>query len=199
MVKSPKKLCQQHPVFPSGHPSKYWLGSTLLNFSDRTRTGVFSVIWPLAREGAKKIVFEVKLVLESICYFVSRCHGSNPAQPFCTEMYLKKHLFGSFSCQRPYHAEYTSSRPITEVKQRRAQSVLGWVTAWEHWVLLAFLFWQSIVDLICTFHQQIVFQMLCAYLVPFCNPRWQCWPNNTGLWATNIVSMHEIWRWARSF
>ena len=40
--------CQQHPVFPGGHPSKYWLGSTLLNFSDRTRTGVFSVIWPLA-------------------------------------------------------------------------------------------------------------------------------------------------------
>ena len=23
-------------------------------------------------------------------------------------------------CQRPYHVEYTSSRPITEVKQRRA-------------------------------------------------------------------------------
>ena len=42
--------CQQHPVFPGGHPSKYWLGSTLLNFSDRTRTGVFSVIWPLASE-----------------------------------------------------------------------------------------------------------------------------------------------------
>ena len=41
-------------------------------------------------------------------------------------------------CQRPYHVEHTSSRPITEVKQRWAQSVLGWVTAWEHWVLLAF-------------------------------------------------------------
>ena len=43
-------------------------------------------------------------------------------------------------CQRPYHAEHTSSRPITEVKQHWAQSVLGWVTAWEHWVLLAFHF-----------------------------------------------------------
>ena len=40
---------QQHPVFPGGHPSKYWLGSMLLNFSDRTRTGVFNMIWPLAR------------------------------------------------------------------------------------------------------------------------------------------------------
>ena len=36
---------------------------------------------------------------------------------------------------RPYHAECTGSRPITEVKQRRARSVLGWVTAWEHPVL----------------------------------------------------------------
>ena len=33
---------------------------------------------------------------------------------------------------RPYHVEYTSSRPITEVKQRRARLVLGWVTAWEY-------------------------------------------------------------------
>ena len=41
---------QQHPVFPGGHPSKYWLGSMLLNFSDRTRTGVFNMIWPLARK-----------------------------------------------------------------------------------------------------------------------------------------------------
>ena len=56
------------------------------------------------------------------------------------ENYLKKHTFDPPKCQRPYHAEYTSSRPITEVKQRRAQSVLGWVTAWEHWVLLALLF-----------------------------------------------------------
>ena len=33
---------------------------------------------------------------------------------------------------RPYHVEYTSFRPITEVKQRRAGLVLGWVTAWEY-------------------------------------------------------------------
>ena len=38
-------------------------------------------------------------------------------------------------CLRPYHVETTSSRPITEVKQRRAASVLGWVTAWEYAVL----------------------------------------------------------------
>ena len=42
--------------------------------------------------------------------------------------------------QRPYHFESTGSRPITEVKQRRARLVLGWVTAWEHRVLLATFF-----------------------------------------------------------
>ena len=35
-------------------------------------------------------------------------------------------------CLRPYHVEYTGSRLITEVKQRRARLVLGWVTAWEY-------------------------------------------------------------------
>ena len=45
--------------------------------------------------------------------------------------------FTSLSRQRPYHVENTGSRPITEVKQRWARLVLGWVTAWEHRVLLA--------------------------------------------------------------
>ena len=49
-------------------------------------------------------------------------------------------IFTPCSWQRPYHVEHTSSRPITEVKQRWVQSVLGWVTAWEHWMLLALLF-----------------------------------------------------------
>ena len=39
---------------------------------------------------------------------------------------------------RPYHVECTGSRPITEVKQRRAWLVLGWETAWEHQVLQPF-------------------------------------------------------------
>ena len=38
----------QYRNYPNFIPSKYCLGSTLLNFSDRTRTGVFSLIWPLA-------------------------------------------------------------------------------------------------------------------------------------------------------
>ena len=43
-------------------------------------------------------------------------------------------------CLRPHHVENTGSRPITEVKQRRARLVLGWVTAWEYRVLQAFLY-----------------------------------------------------------
>ena len=42
-------------------------------------------------------------------------------------------------CQRPYCAEHTRSHQNSEVKQRKARSVLGWGTAWEVLrVLLAF-------------------------------------------------------------
>jgi hypothetical protein len=46
--------------------------------------------------------------------------------------YIYKAQKDSFKCLRPYHVENTGSRPITEVKQRRARLVLGWVTAWEY-------------------------------------------------------------------
>ena len=52
----------------------------------------------------------------------------------CDGIELKKHLY----CLRPYHVENTGSRPISEVKQRRAWLVLRWVTTWEPQVLLAF-------------------------------------------------------------
>ena len=35
-------------MFPGGHPSKYWRCPMLLNFSDRTRTGVFNMVWSQA-------------------------------------------------------------------------------------------------------------------------------------------------------
>ncbi len=40
-----KEKSLQHLLFPGGHPSKYWAGPTLLNFGDRTRTGVLNVVW----------------------------------------------------------------------------------------------------------------------------------------------------------
>ena len=48
----------------------------------------------------------------------------------CDRVY--KRCSVAVKCLRPYHVENTGSRPITEVKQRRARSVLGWVTAWEY-------------------------------------------------------------------
>ena len=52
-------------------------------------------------------------------------------QNTCDE-HAQKRPKGTSNCLRPYHAESTGSRPITEVKQRRARLVLGWVTAWEY-------------------------------------------------------------------
>ena len=53
-------------------------------------------------------------------------------------MIFKKTFQTQILCQRPYRIERTSDQTITKVKQRRATSVLGWVTALVHWVLLAF-------------------------------------------------------------
>ena len=47
------KKSQQHQEFPSGLPSKYYPGPTLLDFSDRTRTGMFNMVWPLAKYSIK--------------------------------------------------------------------------------------------------------------------------------------------------
>ena len=55
---------------------------------------------------------------------------------WCTYTQMLYERFGRWWHRlRPYHVENTGSRPITEVKQRRARSVLGWVTAWEYRVL----------------------------------------------------------------
>ena len=40
-------------------------------------------------------------------------------------------------CQRPYYVESTRSRQLPEVKLCRVPLVLGWVTAWEYGMLLA--------------------------------------------------------------
>jgi hypothetical protein len=55
-------------------------------------------------------------------------------------------MFGVLLRQGPYHVERTGSRPITEVKQHWARLVLGWVTAWESRVPLAFFFAKFRID-----------------------------------------------------
>ena len=42
--------------------------------------------------------------------------------------------------ERPYHVDRTTSRPLCEVKRRRARLVLRWGTTWEALVLLPFSF-----------------------------------------------------------
>ena len=78
--------------------------------------------------------------------FMSR----KPNKHNTNEKFLVLNKFNRFVCmrinvfrtsvgsQRPYNVESTGSHPNTEVKQRRAWLVLGWVTAWEHQVLLTF-------------------------------------------------------------
>ncbi|KAG8233047.1 hypothetical protein J437_LFUL004268 [Ladona fulva] len=51
------KKYQQHPVFPGGHPSKYYPGPTMLNFGDRTRTGVFIVCTKIQQKYQQHPVF----------------------------------------------------------------------------------------------------------------------------------------------
>ena len=60
----------------------------------------------------------------------------------CTKFMLlfSPNAFVFQTSQRPYHVENIGSRPITEVKQNWAWLVLGWVTAWEHHLLLATLY-----------------------------------------------------------
>ena len=36
---------EQHVEFPDGHPFKYYLHLMMINFSDRTRTGLFIIVW----------------------------------------------------------------------------------------------------------------------------------------------------------
>ena len=73
---------------------------------------------------------------------------SHTAPELCVGLFVLVWLYNdsisTVSRQRPYHVESTGSRPITEVKQRRARLVPGWVTAWEHRVLLVIFFFSPL-------------------------------------------------------
>ena len=72
-------------------------------------------------------------VLYSVFILIYNLRKTENRASGCWKLYIG--LFLTYCCLRPYHAENTGSRPITEVKQRRARLVLGWVTAWEYRVL----------------------------------------------------------------
>ena len=63
--------------------------------------------------------------------YIHFLHKYKKIQIFTLILYMSiRKLY--FTRQLPNQIGSTSSRPITEVKQFRARSVLGWVTAWEH-------------------------------------------------------------------
>ena len=66
-AKVENKKSQQHQEFPSGLPSKYYPGPMLLNFSDRTRTGVFNMVWPLTERRANICPHDKLLSTTCIC------------------------------------------------------------------------------------------------------------------------------------
>ena len=68
------------------------------------------------------------------CLGIRGAVGSSFFRPFSYASLFNSHS-SMGDCLRPYHVENTSSRLIPEVKQHRAASVLGWVTAWEYAVL----------------------------------------------------------------
>ena len=60
----------------------------------------------------------------------------------CLVLQKNKHLYKLHITlhhqERPYHADRTTSRPLCEVKRRRARLVLRWGTTWEALVLFLF-------------------------------------------------------------
>ena len=79
-----------------------------------------------ALQGASAAVGEIKI---GACAAAAAAEGGGPVSGLHA---LHRVNPRRSQCLRPYHVENTSSRLITEVKQRRARLVLGWVTAWEY-------------------------------------------------------------------
>ena len=109
------------------------------------------------------------LSAKSNSFLISNTHGGRPqecwiANPksksywlFCQtrfgeakcgdDIFPSRRMFAVGFRQRPYFVEYTRSHPNSEVKRRKARSVLGWGTAREALrVLLAFwYFWMRVI------------------------------------------------------
>ena len=104
---------------------------------------VSAIKWPALRKGALE---PCKVFPHNVTQAIARPQSSGGSIilaclvpcAFDNINYKNKvQLFNSLPCQRPYHVEHTSSRPITEVKQHWARIVLRWETAWELRVPLA--------------------------------------------------------------
>ena len=131
--------CQQHPVFPGGHPSKYWRGSTLLNFGDRTRTGAFSVIWPLTRRLANNQAFQPgpQDLFEKVSKAVHRWSKSSGPTTFsimyctfqCTKS-LRYHLARQHLCKGLLQPQQCGCYTWPSLEDWTSNSVLQWPWIW---------------------------------------------------------------------
>ena len=93
---------------------------------------VFSYILTISVRNLLLLLLHARFKGQTNAAFWQMCLFTHRKSVHITYIEMAKVLFPR---QRPYHVEHTSSRPITEVKQRRARLVLGWVTAWEYRVL----------------------------------------------------------------
>ncbi|CAN0450621.1 unnamed protein product, partial [Scytosiphon promiscuus] len=59
------------------------------------------------------------------------CLSQRPSPPPTQQPHIILQIFQ----ERPYHVDRTTSRPLCEVKRRRARLVLRWGTTWEALVL----------------------------------------------------------------
>ena len=68
-----------------------------------------------------------------------RNHGRKQITPYYNTQTQHLHQ------ERPYHVDRTTSRPLCEVKRRRARLVLRWGITWEALVLLLFFFFLVLI------------------------------------------------------
>ena len=110
----------------------------------------FTVRWPLAAKGwmhsSRKLwlgcLLSVNIILiitasyEYVWFVIKNC---------CDDFVYPCILSFCSVCRlQRYHVENTGSHPITELKQRRAWLVLGWVTSWEYGALSMYTFNSSL-------------------------------------------------------
>ena len=82
----------------------------------------------------KSSLFLYLRIFSELCHHIDEMQINLMAGPWC------RHMPNLIFRRRPYRVECTGSLLTSEVKQRRAWSVLGWGTAWEDLrVLSAFL------------------------------------------------------------
>ena len=96
---------------------------------------LISALWRWPKERVKGPPFKLKINIKNAAIF-GHLNYLKMHKNRCIFFYFeyKRRLFDSLLRLASYRLEWTSSRPITEVKLGRARLVLTWVTGWEYLV-----------------------------------------------------------------